>query len=387
MNTPTIEKISPTHRTWAQIDTGALSFNFDRIRQAVDKRAGICAVIKADAYGHGAAIVSRALEGKADFFMVAEINEALALRENGVRTPILIAGMTDPEHAPLMAESGIRQCVYSLSYAEALDKKLEGRKLRVHVKLDTGMSRLGFTTEREGFADEMNALFALKNLVPEGVFSHYAESDDLGSPFTSEQTERFDGALAELEKRGMSFEIRHISNSAAALTRDNSGRGLVRAGICLYGGYPSEQIKKVWEEKYPPLRPVMTLKTRIAQIRELREGESVGYNRRFTARRPTKIAVLCAGYADGLPRFLSCPPGARVIDENCRLVGSVCMDMCFADVTDCKKTLAPLDEVALFGADGVSADDWAQCAQTINYEIFCRVSARVPRIEAPLCNI
>lgn len=382
MNSNTSFTISPTHRTWAQIDTDALRFNFDAIRRSVDSKVKICAVIKADAYGHGAAIASRALGGKADYFMVAEISEALALKENGVTGPILIAGMTDPSYAPLMADLGIRQCVYSLPYAEALNEKTGGKKLKIHVKLDTGMSRLGFTTERESFADEVSALFKLNDLVPEGVFSHYTESDDLGSDFTKTQTDRFDAALEKLEKLGFDFEIKHVSNSAAALTRDNSARGMVRAGVCLYGGYPSDQIKQVWEKNNPSLRPVMALKTRVAQIRELKKGESVGYNRRFTAERPTRIAVLCAGYADGLPRFLASAPGAHVIDRNCRLVGSVCMDMCFADVTDCERTLAPFDEVTLFGADGVSADDWAASAKTINYEIFCRVSARVPRIEA-----
>ncbi|MBQ9545123.1 MAG: alanine racemase, partial [Clostridia bacterium] len=315
MNGFTHSEISPTHRTWAQIDTDALKKNFDAIRKNTSEKTKVCAVIKADAYGHGALIAARALEKRADFFMVAEISEALRLRDSGVTEPILIAGLTDPSYAPLMADLGIRQCVYSLSYAEALNKKADGKKLKIHLKLDTGMSRLGFTTEREDFALTAGKVFGMKNLIPEGVFSHYAESDDLTSDFTDLQTERFDSALGKLEKEGFEFEIKHISNSAASMRSDNSSRGMVRAGICLYGAYPSEQIKKLWEEKNAPLIPVMALKTRIAQIRELKPGESAGYDRRFTASKPTKIAVLCAGYADGLPRLLASPPGARVIDE------------------------------------------------------------------------
>ncbi len=375
--------ISPKHRTWTEITPTHLQHNLRAIKQALPQGTATIAVIKANAYGHGALIAADALKELADCFMVAEINEALALKNEGVTLPILIAGYTDPDYAPVLAENGLIQCVFSAEYGTALHHRVpEGQRLKVHIKADTGMGRLGFPSQQMDTVDQIASLCRLPRLDCEGIFSHFAQSEAEDGAFTKLQEERFGALIQGLYDKGIRFRFRHISNSASGMLGIPSFCNGVRIGISLYGAYPSPYVKERWLSEHPnaDLKPVMKLKTRIIQIRSHEAGESVGYNRRFVAEEPTRIAVLAAGYADGLPRLLSRSPGAPVISKDIRLVGSVCMDMCFADVTHSEKALIPGDEVTLFGSPEISADDWAAHADTISYEIFCNVSARVPRL-------
>ncbi len=373
---------SPKHRSWAEIRPDAVVHNCTAIRNSLSADTALIAVVKANAYGHGAPEIASALEGRADYFMVAEINEALKLRQTGIRTPILIAGYTDPAYAPLLCENQLTQCVFSLSYAQSLSQHLPpSQTLRCHLKLDTGMGRLGVSPAREELSFLAKALSSLKGLHWEGVFSHFAQSEVEDVAYTRLQQTRFLEALSVLEEEGFHFSYRHLNNSAASLLGLTTNTNAARVGLSLYGAYPSDYIKKKWTEdpRRLPLQPAMAFKTRILQIHRLVPGESVGYNRRFVAQEPATVAVLAAGYADGIPRSLSRAPGAPVIARGIHLVGSVCMDMCFADVSGFDNDFQCGDEVTLFGNE-ITADDWAFHASTISYEIFCNLSSRVPRI-------
>lgn len=340
-------------------------------------------MIKANAYGHGAVIAADALKNEADCYMVAELGEALQLREQGIDLPILIAGYTSPQYADLLCEMKLTQCVYSTEYALALNEALsQNSRLKIHIKVDTGMHRLGLDCKDKEILEEISAIRALPRLYCEGIFSHFAQSEEEDDGFTKLQEERFDKLLTALSLRGIRFDIRHVSNSASSMLGIPAFCNGVRIGLSLYGVYPSEPVRACWLKRHPEsgLLPVMELKTRVAQIRELTKGEALGYNLRYTAPKPTRIAVLTAGYGDGLSRHLTLREGAPVITAEDRLVGSVCMDMCFAELNS-DRELSVGDEVTLFGSDEISADDWAEHCRTISYEIFCRITERVPRVK------
>lgn len=368
----------PRSRTWAQINTDALRHNLQAIKaSSPDKK--VISVVKADAYGHCSKIVAPAIEDLTDIFMVAELNEALELRELGIKKDVLIAGFTPCQYAPVLEEKDLIQCVYSCQYAHSLNENAKNG-IRAHLKINTGMDRLGFDPA-EINESTLSELKSFNKLKLEGIFTHYAESDEPSSDFTRLQTKSFERVVAAFKGSGICFKYVHSANSAAAMSFSADYTNAVRPGIMLYGCYPSEEIKALWlKNQNPHLRPVMSLFSRIVQLRSPKEGESVGYNRRFFAKKDTGIAVICAGYADGLPRLLAYPESCRVIDEKTRLVGSVCMDMCFADVSDVDKDLAVGDAVELFG-EGISVEEWAKAARTISYEILCRITKRVPRIE------
>lgn len=370
--------LAPDYRTWATIRTQALKHNLHHLRAAQPAGTKIVSVIKADAYGHGALGVAPILEPGTDMFMVAELSEALSLREHGIQKPILIAGATGASYAQLMQTLDLRPCVYSYAQALALSQALTQGQLSIHLKLNTGMARLGLNVDGEW--EQVEKILSLPHLHLEGVFTHFAESENLSSDFTQQQSHRFAEALRRLVKMGYVPEYRHASNSAAAMLELPTGCNAVRLGIALYGCYPSPAVKECWEAKYPQgaLQPVMHLQTRVVQVRELSPGESLGYNRRFIPASPRTVAVLSAGYADGVPRSLS--QKAKVISPNCPLVGSVCMDMCFADVTDLAQPPAEGQAVTLFGDKQIPVEDWARAAGTIAYEILCGISPRVPRI-------
>ena len=366
----------PKSRTWAQINTDALIHNLKAIK-AANPHKKIISVVKANAYGHDVNIVAPAIEDLSDMLMVAEINEALELRALGIKKPILIAGYTPCQYADLLEKESLVQCVYSLDYARALNENAKST-IKVHLKINTGMERLGFDP-KDITSELLKELSSLKKLKIDGIFTHYAESDNCGSDFSSLQTKSFIKALEIL--KDLKPEYIHCSNSAAAMSFSPEFATAIRPGIMLYGCYPSKEIEKLWlENKNPPLRPVMSLFSRIIQLRSPNEGDSVGYNRRFFAKENTKIAVICAGYADGLPRLLAYPESCKVIDNDTELVGSVCMDMCFADISRSKKSFKEGDAVELFG-ENLSVELWAKAAKTISYEIFCQITKRVKRIE------
>lgn len=368
-------------RAFAAVDLDSLTHNYRCIKSANPEKK-VLAVVKADAYGHSAVQVARALSGQADFFGVATVGEGVKLRDAGIDEPILILGRTPVKEAYLLSNHDLSQCVFSFDYANELGMELAALNLRakIHIKIDTGMSRLGFRYDTPGLTEQILTIARIRSLIPEGIFSHFAKSDVPGDPFTKLQTERFVQVLSDLRSAGLEFTYRHLANSAASLTLEIPECNLVRAGICLYGTYPSEAIRKLWEAGHPQekLKPVMRFCASVAQIRLLKAGEPLGYDCAYTPKRDTKIAVVAAGYADGMPRRISGKVDA--IARGCPIVGNICMDMSFIDVTDLAEEIFEGEIVTLFGTEDLPALSWADAAGTIPYEIYCGISARIPRV-------
>lgn len=368
------------HRTWAEIDISALTHNFNKIKE-ISNGSKIMAVVKANAYGHSVSDIAPVLqENGADYFAVSNIDEALQLRNCNITKPILILGYTPVSMAKTLYDNNISQCVYSLEYAKALSENAvkNNVKINIHIKLDTGMSRLGFDCRDEDLQGLQNAVLSAKldgfNL--EGVFTHFAVADrskDSEDNFTNEQFARFTTALDKFEKAGLKPEICHCSNSAAIIKDNDKRLDTCRPGIILYGLAPSDT-----EEFDCGLVPVMTLKSVVSMVKTVKKGDTLSYGRTFKAEKNMKIATVTAGYADGYPRLLSNKACVLINGQKAPLVGRVCMDQLTVDVSDIENVKMG-DEVILFGNE-LSVDVLADICDTINYEIVCGISPRVPRI-------
>lgn len=365
---------------WAEIDLDALTHNFTLIQQRAGS-ARICAVVKADAYGHGDRVVARALAAAgAAWFAVSSLAEACHLRSSGVVKPVLILGMTRPEFAAVLAENRITQAIYSLEYARALAGAAEAAGVEVegHLKIDTGMGRIGFGVRRdvEDAVMELLACRRQKGLRITGVFQHFSAADSLAEAdcrYTEEQYTLFRQVVGWLEAAGP-LETVHCSNSAGLTGHPEWSCDMVRAGIILYGQDPSAELR------FPGLRPVMTLKTVVSQVKALYPGACVGYGRTYTADRPRLAATLCCGYADGYPRILSNLGLTAIRGKPAPVIGRVSMDQIVVDASAIPDAAAG-DEAVLLGA--APADSFAQAAEkagTISYELLCAVARRVPRI-------
>lgn len=368
------------HRTWAEIDISALLQNFRIIRE----KAGlsrVMAVVKANAYGHSVCDVAPTLDkAGADSFAVSNIEEALQLREMGITKPILILGYTPIEAVELLCKNNISQCVYSYDYALALSKAvtLLGKTLKIHIKLDTGMCRLGFDCRTDKLCGINEAISAagLPGFYLEGIFTHFAVSDRTEiteDGFTDAQFARFKLAAEQFIKSGLKPEYCHCCNSAGLLLDRPKRLDLVRAGIILYGLTPNAELELI-----DGFIPVMTLKSAVSMVKEILPSDTVSYGRTFKAIRKMKIATVTTGYADGYPRQLSNKGYVLINGKKAPLVGRVCMDQLAVDVTNIEDVKMG-DEVILFGKD-LPVEELAQLCGTINYELVCGVSARVPRI-------
>lgn len=366
-----------THRTWAEIDLQAIESNFKAI-QAQTGCSVLC-VIKANAYGHGSVPVAKRLQkAGAAYFGVATVTEAVELREQGVTLPILILGYVDEADARLVARFGVTATVYDRETAQMLSRAAaeEGCEIHVHFKLDTGMSRLGFPAHHlPETVEALTEIAQLPGLRADGIFTHFAVADEAdGADFTARQQARFAAVCDALAARGLHFAVRHCANSGAILQHPGSYMNMVRAGIVLYGYYPDRSIPRTLK-----LRPAMTLKARVVQVHTCDAGSTVSYGREFTAREETRLAVLSIGYADGYLRGRT--GHAQVILDGRRVpvVGRICMDMCMAQAP-ADLQVQRGDEAVIFGAEGVTAEELAESAGTITYEVLCAVSSRVPRI-------
>lgn len=361
----------PTRRTWAEVRLDRIEANFRALEAPLPEGCRCLGVVKADAYGHGDVEVARRLEELGCAYLaVACIDEGRKLRRAGIKTPILLLGPTPAAYGDALAELDLTQALGSLGEAKAYSAALT-RPLKVHLKIDTGMSRTGFPWHRP---EDLAAAMALPNLDPEGTFTHFAVSDERGGEeFTEEQHRRFVTCYAAAEKAaGRAFKLHHCANSGAVLIRPDLAHELVRPGLALYGMYPGEDRGSI------PLTPAMTLKTRVVAVTEHQAGDTVGYGRTFTLTRPTRLAVLPIGYADGLHRALSNKLRVLVGGALAPQVGRICMDLCMVDVTDLPQ-VRPGDEVTIFG-DGRPIEETAALAGTITYELCCAVSPRVPRV-------
>lgn len=374
-------------RTWAEIDLDALSVNYQAIRARLQPGTKLCCVVKADAYGHGAICLATALQALgADFLAVSNIDEALQLRGAGIHIPLLILGYTPVDACGLLSAQDIAQCVYSTEYGKALSQAAarEGCDIAIHIKIDTGMNRLGLSCQRPEdcsiTAAAVNEICKLPNLVSEGIFTHFSVSDegDQGTAYTLQQFSFFKKLLENLARLGLSFSYVHCSNSAAILDYPLAQMNMVRAGIILYGLYPSADIAH-----RPALSPVLSLKSVISQIKTVSAGSDISYGRIYTTTSDTKIATIPIGYADGYPRILG-NRGAEVLikGKRCKILGRICMDQLMADVTGLED-LQIGQEVTLIGRSGeafISADEIASYEDTINYEVVCDIGKRVPRV-------
>ena len=365
------------HRTWAEIDINALVHNFEIIKEKANG-AKIYSVVKADAYGHGMQDIVMALSAcKTDAFAVSNIEEALEVRRIDKHTPVLILGYTPHSFAQVLAENDLTQAVYSLDLAKKLSESAKncGVKVKFHLKIDTGMGRIGFDCRSDDIADKEDILAVLKldNLVFDGVFTHFASSDKDGDEdfsFTKSQIARFNKTVDIIKNAGFNPRICHTCNSAALIS-DESRFDACRPGIILYGLNPMENDDT-------PLIPVMTLKSVVSFVKTIKKGETVSYGRTFTAKEDMKIATVTAGYGDGYPRSLSNKGYVLIGGQKAFIVGRVCMDQFCVDVTHIQKVTEG-DEVVLFGKE-LSAATLAKIANTIHYEIVCGISKRVPRI-------
>ena len=374
-------------RTWAEIDLDALAQNFREVRKAADPKAMVCCVVKADAYGHGAVRVAREFASLgADWFAVSNLEEALQLRRAGIETPVLVLGYTPADKAGTLSRENVSQCVYSLEYARDLSRFAQeaGVKVNIHLKIDTGMSRLGFyyqdISRDEAAVEEVKEACSLPGLVPQGIFTHFAVSDEgqAGDAFTMRQFGCLKEMIESLARAGVTFPVRHCANSAGVFDYPLSHLDMVRAGIVLYGLYPSGELRS-----RPALKPALALKSVVSHVKTLLPGATVSYGRKFTAQHEMRVATVPVGYADGYPRLLS-PGGAEVLigGKRCPILGRICMDQLMADVTALDQVRVG-DTVTLIGRDGeeeITADELAEKEGTINYEVVCALSKRVPRV-------
>jgi len=361
--------------TRAVVDLSAIAGNVAGVRRHVGDRPHVMAVVKADAYGHGAVPVARvALASGADWLGVALPEEGEELRRAGIGVPILVLGLTEPKQASRVVEADLDQAVDSEDLVSALASaaRLARKTVHVHLKVDTGMGRIGVGTE-EAVLLARSILRRKGTLSLRGVFSHFATADHADKSFAHEQIKRFDRALSALGEAGIRVSLRHIANSAAILDLPAATYDMVRAGIAIYGLPPSRGTTDSIA-----LRPSMTLATRVVALKTVPAGTSISYGRTFTTARRSKIATLPIGYADGLSRRLSNCWDVRIRGASAPVVGTICMDMCMVDVTDVDRVERG-DEVILFGEEP-TATAMADRLGTINYEVVCGVGKRVPRV-------
>jgi alanine racemase len=360
--------------TRAIVDLGAIRHNIAGIREKIGSGTRLMAVVKADGYGHGAVKVAEAsLESGADCLAIAIPEEAAPLRDAGIRCPILVLGLAQPDEAPKVIAAGLEQTVCTMELLDALDKESAKAcvKTNVHIKVDTGMGRIGLPPEDA--VDFARKVMSSPNIVLKGVYSHFSCADENDKEYSLVQLRRFKDTLGALEAAGISVPIRHMANSAGVLDLPEAYFDMVRPGIMIYGLYPSSEVSHS-----VALSPAMSFVTRVCQIKEVPSGTAIGYGATYVTKVKTVVATMPAGYADGYRRLLS--NKAEVIIKGTRvpLLGRVAMDMCMLDVTSIPD-VRPGDEITLFG-EGLPVEEIASVVGTINYEIVTGIGKRVPRV-------
>ena len=368
-------------RTWAEINLDALEHNIREIRKITNPNAQIMAVVKADAYGHGVEKCAEVLlKNGADRFAVATLNEAIELRRLFSDVPILILGSSLESEADELVKNDITPNVYLTEFAKALSEsalKLK-KPVKVHIKLDTGMSRIGFPIhdgDNSDVIEEILAISRMPMLEIEGIFSHFATSDEANEDYTRLQFKRFMSVCDELAERGLTIPIKHICNSAGIMMYPDYHLDMVRPGVILYGMYPSDEVDKTKLD----LKYVMSLKSIITYVKEIESGRGVSYGKEYIADGVARIATVPIGYADGYSRLLANKAKIVVGEKLFPIAGRICMDQCMIDVS-CVNNIKRGDEALIFGDGAVTADDIAAWLGTINYEVTCMLGHRVPRV-------
>jgi len=368
------------YRAQVNINLDAIRSNINEIRRHLKKDTKLMVIVKADAYGHGAVAVSKALEnGLADAFGVAIIEEAVELRKAGITKPILILGFTPKEQFDLVVSYDVIQTVYQYEMAQELSKEAikQGKTAKIHIKVDTGMSRLGFSDSQESIT-EIKKISTLKGLYIEGIFSHFANADEKDKSSVNDQIRRFNDFYRQLENEGIHIPIRHMANSAGVIEFPNAQYEMVRCGIITYGLYPSEYVN----HSFANLIPAMELKSHVVYIKEVPPGTGISYGSTYITKRKTKVATIPVGYADGYSRNLSNVGKVIIRGKYAPIIGRICMDYFMVDVTDIEDVTQG-DTVTLLGKDGdcvISAETLALWSHSFPYEMVCTVGKRIPRV-------
>lgn len=357
--------------TWCEINIDFLIENYGEIKRSLNGKK-IMPVIKADAYGHDSIACGHALEKLHPHgFGVAFVEEAVKLRKAGIKSPLLILGYTPVEDVGRIIEWDLIPTVYDRGFAAALSKAAD-QPVKIHIKVDTGMGRLGFLWN-EDFQD-IEAIHNMENIEIEGIYSHFANADSGDKTFCRLQKKRFDHVLKQLEGRGVTAPIHHLANSAAVLDLEDCRYDLVRPGLILYGMYPSEEVNC----SDVALKPIKQFKTTVAHVKTIEKGDSLSYGRTYIASERRRIATIPVGYADGYSRLLSHKAEVLIRGKRYPVRGTICMDQCMVDVTGSQE-IAVGDEVTLYG-EGLPIEEVAEWMNTINYEISCMITERVPKV-------
>ncbi|HHV38967.1 MAG TPA: alanine racemase [Tepidimicrobium sp.] len=371
-----LDEVRPT---WAEIDLNNLAHNIGEVRRLTKKDSLVTAVVKADAYGHGAIEAGEIfLQNGADRLSTATLSEAIELRNGGIDAPILVMGYTPITQYPLAIEHDIILTIYDYESAKALSQKAieANKKATIHIKIDSGMGRIGFLP-KESSADEIVRISRLSNLNVEGMFTHFATADEADKGYTKIQYNRYMNMVNMLKSRGLDIPIKHVSNSAAIIDCSDYNLDMVRGGIMTYGHWPSEEVN----QEGIILKPAMTLKTKVAHVKRVPRGTGISYGQIFTTKRESIIATLPIGYADGFTRMLVPDGEVFIKGKRVPVAGRICMDQCMIDVTEVEGVEVG-DEVVIFGhGEGhPTVEEIAKKLGTINYEILCMVGRRVPRV-------
>ena len=368
-------------RVYAKIDLDAIAYNMENMKKNLKADTKIMAVIKADGYGHGAVPIAQMLENMEYIwgFAVATLDEAVVLKSEGINKPILVLGCVFPDQYLEMLKYDIRMNVYTEEMAEAISQMAsrEGKKAYMHIKLDTGMTRLGFDMSEKS-VETIERIANMKNVCMEGIFTHFAKADEIDKSYTEKQIHDFQWMKKRLKEKNITFTYDHCANSAAIIDVPEANFDLVRAGISTYGLYPSEEVNK----SNVPLRPALALKSHVAFVNEIEAGTSVSYGGTFVSEKKMMLATIPVGYADGYPRSLSNKGYVLIRGKKAPIVGRVCMDQFMVDVTDIDGVNFG-DNVTLVGKDGnnsITVEDLSELSGRFNYEFICDLGKRIPRV-------
>ena len=365
-----------TAPTWAEINLDNIKFNLNNIKKLLSEDTKVCGVVKANAYGHGSVMVARVLEQEhVDYLAVARLEEAIELRQNNIKLPILCLGYIPEESLEIAIRNHITLTVFSFDMAKKINILSERIKQKTfaHIKIDTGMTRIGFKPNKSTVED-ISIINGLEFIELEGIYTHFATADEENKEFTYIQADRFKFIVDSLEDEGISIPIKHVSNSAAAMDCHELKFDMVRCGIVLYGHYPSEEVNKPNLQ----LKPAMTLKTRIAHIKNVEAGIGISYGLKYKSDCNGKIATIPIGYADGFTRMQK-NPKVWIKGKAFDVVGRICMDQCMVKIDE-DIDIKVGDEVIIFGEYDKKAELIASDLGTINYEVLCMISRRVDRV-------
>lgn len=372
--------LDETRPVWVEINLDNLAHNIKEVKKHTKEDTMVTAVVKANGYGHGSVEISRTfLENGADRLAVAILTEAIELRKGNITEPILVLGYTPPVQYHKVLEYDLIQTIYNYEEAKILSNKAieQNKTVIIHLKIDSGMGRLGFLPTNEAIEDIIN-ISKLPNIFVEGVYTHFAKADEIDKSHVNGQFEKYINFVNNLEKQGLSIPIKHVSNSAAIIDLPEFNLDMVRAGIMIYGYYPSDEVNK----EDIKLKPAMTLKAKISNLKIVEKGTGISYGQIFVTDKKSKIGTIPIGYADGFTRLLTGKTEVYIKGKRVNVVGKICMDQCMIDLSDIEDVKIG-DEVVIFGYEELlypHVDELAKKIDTINYEIICMVGRRIPRV-------